>query len=215
LTDVERWRLTLVDCTTFRERIVGFLGDEMAADERERHQAHLDGCHACADRLDAERSFERAIRARLRPATAPPGLETRVRAALRSEASGDRGARVPWWRNAWLATAAAAALAAVLFFVGPVPTFDGPAGSAAFRGRIVDHHCDLYGLTIEQQRDCLDDAHQNALRLDDGGYVLLAIDERDRHGSLLTRDARGLEVEVSGRFFRATRTIAVADVRGL
>jgi len=204
-----------VDCTTFRDRIVGFLGDEMAADERQRHQAHLDGCPACAERLDAERSFERAIRARLRPVPAPPGLETRVRAALRSEATGGRGARLPWWRSAWLATAAAAALAAVLLSVGPVPRFDGPAGSAVFRGRVVDHHCDLYGLSIEQQRDCLDDAHQNAIRLDDGDYIRLAIDDRDRHGALLTRDARGLEVEVSGRWFRATHTLAVTDVRGL
>ena len=204
-----------MDCTTFQGRIAGFLGDEMAVDERARQQAHLDACPGCAERLEAERSFEHALRGRLPRVPAPPGLETRVRAAIRSEATPNDGPAVPWWRNAWLATAASAALAVVLLLAGPVPTFDGPPASTTFRGRVVDLNCDAHGLTIEQQRDCHDASHHNAIRLDNGTVVRLAVDDPARHGSLLANAARGRQVEVSGRYFRATGTVAVADVRGL
>lgn len=207
-----------MDCTTFRSRAIAFLGDALEPAERSAFREHLDACAACARRLEIEASFERGLRRRLAVPGAPPGLESRVRAALREAA--DRGRRpVPWWTRAWVpATFAAVALVAVLF-AGPSPRPVAVPGEVTLRGLVVDHDCDVHGIAPRAQRDCLDPTHANVLRLADGRYVRFANGARDVadgvREALAARGARGVEVAVAGRYVPATRTLEVASVAGL
>jgi len=109
-----------MDCRAFRDRIYHFQAEELSNAERREFQAHLDSCPECARALEFEDGFLRVLKARLPRESAPPGLETRIRAALRAEAPSPR--RLAWYRTPWFAAAAAVVLLMLLI----IPTLEGP-----------------------------------------------------------------------------------------
>jgi len=143
-----------MDCETFRGWICHFQADEIPASERREFESHLDGCADCARVLEVERGFLDALKDRLPRQAAPPGLETRVRAALHAEAPDP--ARLAWYRTPWFA-ATAAALLLLVILVPSLPTDPpGPAGApgevthvVAQDVTVVDLDCDRAGMSLE------------------------------------------------------------------
>ena len=80
-----------VNCTIFAHWLVHFQADELPEADRAALQEHIDVCAGCQRRLEVEDRFLDVLRERMPRVPAPPGLETRVRAAL--EEAGARAAR--------------------------------------------------------------------------------------------------------------------------
>jgi len=103
-----------MNCTSAELCLDALMDGELDASAHVEVERHLSDCSACADRL----SFAKALRARLKQAVtqdrAPEALRARMQQALREERSPS------WWRvdASWRATAAAAAVALVVFGVG-------------------------------------------------------------------------------------------------
>lgn len=203
-----------LDCEQFRAGVTAFLGDGLGAVERAAFQDHLDACPDCAAGVASEAAFDRALRERSTRAPAPAGLEDRVRAALR-EAAGASAPRVPWWRRAWVATAAAVVLLGALLVASPFPSLAPVPGTVVLSGTIVDHDCDRHGLDPVVQRGCEDVGHRNVLKLADGRYVRFSEADHRDGGRWSSPEARGVVVEVRGRYVPSRRTIRIEDVRGL
>lgn len=200
-----------VDCYAFRDWIPHFQADEVDDAQRQALQEHLDGCADCARRLELEDGFLRALKARLPRHVAPPGLETRVRAALDETASSEH---VEWYRRPWFAAAAAAVLLAALILPGlGDPGYQpGPQGAVLIEGRevlVVDRECDRAGRSMDQQRRCTHPLHVNALKLAGGNYWNLAADEEAARQMLLDRDLRGSRLVVSGQYYPGLHTLHV------
>ena len=203
-------------CHEFRELLYSFQADELEESEREACQRHLDRCAGCADRLQAEVGMWNVLRAKLPRIPAPPGLETRVRAALRSE-FGPRSARVAWFRTPWFAaTAAAVLLMAVL-----VPGLTGRARPPAAGARVhqvtqevtvVDHDCDKAGRDPAAQRRCSHPLHVNALKLPGGDYWTISPGPLEFRHLLLDADSRGRRFEVRGDYYPGPETIVLRGV---
>ena len=70
-----------MDCAHFRQWICHFQADEVPEDQRGELQSHLNDCQECQQRLAVEEDMLGVVRSGLQRAKAPPGLETRVRAA--------------------------------------------------------------------------------------------------------------------------------------
>ncbi|NIW35703.1 MAG: hypothetical protein GWN32_03930, partial [Gemmatimonadetes bacterium] len=75
-----------MNCHLFKDSIVHFQAGELSAEEHEAMLEHLNGCEGCARRLEVEEGILRGVKAKLDREVAPPGLETRIRAALDAEA---------------------------------------------------------------------------------------------------------------------------------
>jgi hypothetical protein len=212
------------DCPTFRRWIDAFLADEVAAAPRRKLEAHLERCDECARRLEVERGLVTALRRRLgglAESDAPPGLETRIRAALDAEAGRSAragGSPFAWLRTPWFAAVAASLLLAVLV----VPDLTGPdrSGFARVLGMerdvmVVDLDCDRAGKSIEAQRRCRLRHHLNALKLADGSYVYIALHREDDPYLLTEPDRRGALLHVKGDYYPALQTLRVRSAREL
>jgi hypothetical protein len=207
-----------MNCKRFRDLLYLFQAEELNEAEHLACQAHLDACETCAGVAEEEARLLRVVRSKLSRTPAPPGLETRVRAALRTESDRSRGRS--WVGRPWFAvTAAAVLLIAVL-----VPTLlttalpDGRAGEGARlreRVMVVDYDCDVMGKSIEAQRKCTHPLHLNALRRANGEYLYVNPEQEEYRDLLLARDARGLKLVVSGETLPGTTTIRVESVEML
>jgi anti-sigma factor (TIGR02949 family) len=110
--------------------------------ERAPFEAHFASCPDCAARLEAETDLKRVLRARLRPAPAPPGLAGDIARRVREEAG-----RRPRWdilRRRKVLTLAGAALLLVAIAVGGLRllltrTVSAPDGSAMVAELVDDH----------------------------------------------------------------------------
>jgi mycothiol system anti-sigma-R factor len=206
-----------MNCKSFRDQIFPFQADELSGQEREACQRHLDTCEACAERLRVEQSLLRALRAKLPRTPAPPGLRTRIRAALREQAA--PGVRMPWYRTGGFAATAAAVLLVVLLV--PSLVVDRPARGDG-RGvavqetvTVVDLDCDRAGYDLDSQRGCTHPHHVNALKRADGSYWSISSEEEDFRYLLLDRDVRGRQLEVKGRLYPETHTVHLTAVETL
>lgn len=157
-----------MSCREFRRWIVS---DD--PDERARAREHTASCVDCARALAGHRELSQRVRAWIEATPEPPaGAEERLLAAVRRQAAGDdepeatptRGARetapavVPLRRRmAWVALAAAAALAALVI----APRLLSPTGAPAEARRLMA--ADALAEALEAER-----AHARAIaRLED------------------------------------------------
>jgi len=206
-----------MNCKSFRDQIFLFQAEELSRDEREACQRHLDSCGPCAVRLRVEDAMLRTLKAGLPRTPAPPGLETRLRAALREHSHGE--VRVPWYRTAWFgATAAVLLLVALLvpgFVVDSPPGVDA-AGVAVHREvMVVDRDSDEAGVGISGQRACTHPHHVNALKLEDGSYWTISSEQPEFRYLLLDRDVRGQRLVVEGRLYPDIDTVRLTAVQTL
>lgn len=203
-----------MDCGSFRCSIHHFQADELPEADREAFEAHLSACADCAGALEVEEGFLRALRARLPRAETPPGLEQRIRAALREEAPDP--AALAWYRAPWLAAAAAALVLALLLVPGLGRPLEGgwsPAGGVVqvtgAEVMVVDLECDRAGMAVEDQRRCGNPHHVNALKTADGRYWYISPDHED-YGRLITDpQMRGRRLVVDGDYYPGINTLRI------
>lgn len=178
-----------MDCKSFRDRIFPFQADELPAAERANCVSHLDACPGCSARLALEDEALDALRAGLARATAPPGLETRIRSSLRATP-----ARPSWHGAGWVAATVAVAVIAVAIVVYL------PRHQALAQGvvTVVDLDCDRAGKDVPSQRGCRDPHHVNALKLPDGSYWTMDPTRPEFRYLLLDREQRGTKLIVAG-----------------
>lgn len=103
-----------MNCATLERYADAFVDGEVDASARIEVEKHLASCRACKERLD----FAGWLKTRLKTDTklsAPPELRAKVQRALETEKRGGSWGRVD---TSWLATAAVAALALLIFGVG-------------------------------------------------------------------------------------------------
>jgi len=98
------------DCGMARGHLDAFLNGDLAPDVRRDVARHLEQCPQCAAEFDACRRLKEQLQAAVRATPVPPDLESRVRGAVRRQASRPRS-------GLW-AIAAAAALVACITLVG-------------------------------------------------------------------------------------------------
>ncbi len=206
----------VLNCSVFKRSLYHFQADELPADERAVCQEHLNACAPCAALLEVEDGLLRGLKTRLTPAPAPPGLETRIRAQLQQ--MGRWGPpRIGWIRQPWFAALAASVLLAVLLFPSRV-SFESPpvlSGSSEYVTRVVtvvDFHCESAGRSYEQQRQCADPTHLNALKLDEGGYWHVSLDHEVGYELVTDRRLRGTRMRVEGLLYERIRTLQVDRV---
>jgi hypothetical protein len=199
--------------------------------ESEGIRLHVEGCEACAKRLQQEGTFREALGG-LDYEQAPPGLETRIRAAI--DADDEHAADRTWgWLDVILSrsvlgTACAALLVAVIAmatpyfisspdegdFAGGAPPIAGISDLVQVKGVVVCADCDAHGGSLEEQRRC----RTPGLRADNGEvYHFLKTGEEDGElrNLLYSPDRRGARVAVDGRLFRDIGYIQVAQVSSL
>lgn len=208
-----------MNCHTFKDLLVHFQADEIPEAQRLELHAHLDACPDCARRLEVEDGFLRALRTRLVRAPLPPGLETRVRAALRAE-SAQAPSGFAWLRRPWVAATAAAVLLTVLLIPGiddlrPQRVDAAAVMRVAQEVVVVDLDCARAGRTLEQQRGCGHRRHLNALRTDDGTYWNISQDHPASRELLLDRDMRGHRIRVEGDYFPGIHTVLLSHHQDL
>lgn len=174
------------------DRVLGQLdAAEQAALDRE-----LEASPELARREAVERDLNRALSRRLARVPAPPGLETRIRAALDEAASPVTS--IPWYRRsafAALAGAAVLAVVAIPFLLG-----EPAVGSIArFEALIVDLECDRAGKSLADQRGCRIEGHVNALRDAPEHHLTIGEDSDPAlRARLAEREMRGHRVVVTG-----------------
>lgn len=207
-------------CTEFRENIYHFQADELTEGRREAFQRHLEGCADCASLLELEAGFLRGLKARLPRQPAPPGLETRIRAALREQVPDP--VAVAWYRSPWLAAAAAAVLLLVLLVPGlGVPLGFGPGPAEGIievvnqEVVVVDLDCDRAGMPVGDQHRCAHPHHINALKTADGRYWHISPDQ-EGYGELIhNREMRGERLAIEGRFYPEINTVHMVNFHRL
>lgn len=198
-----------MNCRVFKRSLYHFQSDELTAAERSAFEEHLHACPPCAARLEVEEGLLRGLKARLAPASAPPGLETRIREQMR-QASRERSPGVHWIRRPWFAAMAASVLLALLLVPGSNLFQTTSAITRVIEVvTVVDHQCDLAGLTHEQQRLCTKSDHLNALRRDDGTYWHVSVDDRTGRDMSTAAALRGRRMRVEGVLYESIRTLQV------
>jgi hypothetical protein len=206
-----------MNCKGFTDRIFLFQADELDSQEREVCQQHLDGCERCAERLRVEQALVRTLTSRLSRTPAPPGLETRVREALRAQASPGREGG-PWYQAPWFAaTAAALLLVAVLVPGLMIDWLPEDAGGIAVHETVtvVDLDCDQAGYDLDAQRGCRHPHHINALKRADGSYWSIDPEQPEFRYLLLDREVRGQQLVVRGRLFPENDLVQLTAVETL
>ena len=196
-----------MNCSAFKRDLYHFQADELPAAERTAYHEHMDACAPCAALLEVEQGLLRGLKTRLKPAAAPPGLETRVREQMRQAGRSNRPG-LDWVRKPWFAAAAASILLALLV----IPNFDlgsSPTAHLSQLVTVVDFDCDNAGRPFDQQRLCTHPKHLNALKLEDGGYWQISLDSEVGRDLITDRAIRGTRMHVEGWFFERIRTLQV------
>ncbi len=202
------------DCAALASRVVPFLESALGEDERLRLERHIERCPRCSRRVVVERSFDRALRARVRRSATPEDLAVRVRAILAREAPTVREAPWRWVRTSGLAALAASvvlALVALPFVGGTSDRRAVPPGTlrTVREAVVVDGVCDRAGLTLEQQRACPDSRHLNALKCPDGRYWSVLLTDGRLRTLVLDPEVRGRRLVVEGEFYPAIMSVRV------
>ena len=206
-----------MSCSTFRRWLYHFQEDQLPDDQRATLQAHLDGCEDCAGRLRVEEEMLGVLRSRLPRVPAPPGLETRVRAALDGLSSAPR---LAWYRRPVFAALAASLLLAVLLLPGVnAPGIRGLEGDfLKIVGEeivVVDVDCDHAGRSLAEQRTCSAKHHLNVFKTSDGSYWNINLDREAHRRLLVDRDMRGHRLVVDGRLFPRILTLQMTGYTDL
>ncbi len=102
-----------MNCTSVELYLDALMDGELDPSARVEVDRHLAACAGCGDRLAFAQTLRNQLKATVAAGRAPEALRARVTQALREESA-------PWWRvdTSWRATAAAAAVALVVFGVG-------------------------------------------------------------------------------------------------
>ena len=210
--DRGRILVTSMDCRVFSKSLYHFQADELPRAERESFERHLTACPPCARRHEIEEGLLRGLRARLTPAQAPPGLETRIRAQFEQNRAGRRSATA-WIRTPWFAAIAASILLAVLLVPGQGLIRTSAVERVDRVVTLVDRACDSAGRSFEQQRGCERPKHLNAFKLEDGTYWDLSLD-RDAARDLVTaREMRGTRMHVEGWLYERIDTLQLESAQ--
>jgi hypothetical protein len=187
--------------------------------QRELLQAHLDRCPECARRLKLEDDLLGLLKSSLQRATAPPGLESRIRTEL--ERQWPSRSVVRWLASPWLAAAAAAVLLAVLLVPSTgipgrprVPPSASPL-QVAQDVTLVDLDCDRAGMGLAAQRRCRDPFHVNALKTDRGTYWSISAESTGFRELLLDPALRGQRLRIEGVFHPSLETVRLRRVQRL
>ena len=201
-----------MNCQAFRERIFLLQAGELSGPERRDCESHLAACPSCTARLRFEDGMLRTLEAKLPRESAPPGLETRIRAALRTERA-PRAGGAGWLPSRWLVASAAAAAVLALVALAVSGPWRG-RGTAADRPAsgtvtVVDLDCDRVGRSYEEQRRCLDPAHVNALKLADGSYWTIAAEPAEFRYLQNDPALRGHKLRVVGRLVGGSNVLRV------
>ena len=208
-----------ISCGAFRRKLYHFQAGELPEGQREAFSRHLGDCPDCARRLAVEDEILGALKGRLRRVPAPPGLDERVRAALRQETGS--GGFLAWFRSPWLVPAAAALLLAVLLM--PALGGFGVSGSGSPAGVVrvdtevvvVDLDCDRAGKTLAQQRRCEHPLHLNALKVSPGRYWSVSLDQELSRHLVADEEMRGHRLHVEGDLYTGIRTLRLSDFTDL
>lgn len=210
-----------VNCRAFRERIFSLQAGELSESEGLDCRSHVEACPPCAQRLRFEDGALRALKGKLPRESAPPGLETRIRAALRA-GRGEVQAEGAWrLRPRWLfASAAAVALALAALAVPALWPGRLSRGASADRPAsgtvtVVDLACDRAGRSVEEQRRCTDRSHVNALRLADGSYWTIAAEPAEFRHLRFDARQRGQKLRVAGRLLGGTNEMRIESAEPL
>lgn len=200
-----------MNCGVFRRAIYHFQADELPSAERGAFEDHLNACPPCADLYEVEQGLLRGLKARLAPAPAPPGLETRIRDQL-ARASDDRRPGVSWFRTPRFAALATTILLAVVLLPSNNVFRTSPTQRVARVVTLVDRACDLAGRSYEQQRGCDHPGHLNVLKLDDGTYWGVSLDDEESRLLMTDRAMRGTRMRVEGMLYERIRTLQLETV---
>lgn len=209
-----------VDCRAFDRFLYAFQDGELSEADRGRMRDHAGTCRECARRLEIEASFLRGLQGRLERVAAPPGLETRIRAALEERAPHSAPAVLAWAGRPWFAATAAAVLLIGLLvglprFRPASPATTGGAHLVRQQGTIVDYECDVAGIPVNLQRNCPEPVHLNALKLADGSYVHFSLDGQAARRLAGDRGLRGTHVVVSGEYLPGIHALKVEEYERL
>ena len=211
-----------MNCQEITDRLVFFVDGELPLSESEPVRQHLESCEPCARRARAESAVREAVAATdYHPA--PPGLETRIRAALDTAAAAPRRRLVPLWFDRVLSRPVLGAVtAALLVAVGwlAVASFSGSNAIAAvsLQGTLVCADCNAGGVPIEAQRRCKTYGHSTALLTEAGDVVhFVKPDDPDPEVQelLFAPPRRGTRVGIDGRLFRDIGYIEIDHIAEL
>ena len=219
-----------MDCNEVLNRLVFFVDGEHPLSETDRIRRHVEECQACGKRVGFEGWFRDTL-GQLEYHQTPPGLDTRIQAALKEvDDQTDRWRFRVWkWASSLisrpaLGTAVAGLLVAV-FWLGLPPSFQdgtiGPGISLALAGEVVHLQghlvcagCNAAGVPIEEQRHCKKYGHMTGL-LTSEGDLLNFVNRPEVQDLLFTPPMRGTEVEVEGRLYEEIGYIDVAQVSNI
>jgi anti-sigma factor (TIGR02949 family) len=200
----------LVSCRTFDRQLYHFQAGELREDERAALADHAVGCARCGQRLAIEDAFLGALKARLQRASAPPDLRERVRAALREQGPRARpqvGRRPPWLVPLVASALLALALVAIRGSVG-TPADRLPVDRDVI---VVDLECDRAGVSLDDQRECGEPQHLNALRVGIDRYWNVSLDQDAFRHLVIDPGWRGHRLRVRGELFISIRTLRLTD----
>ena len=139
------------DCRQIESQLPPFVDGVADLRTREAVQAHLAECAACRNRVTMERTVKTVLRARAAELTelAPPGLRTRVVAALQARDAGER--RVSWGMR----ISACAAAAVLLLLVAGALELVTPKSDVLYAAQLaIDHvRCFVVELASKEPAD--------------------------------------------------------------
>ncbi len=208
-----------VDCRKCRESIHHYQANELRESARREVQDHLDTCPACARFLHVEEAFLRLLREQLPREVASPELADRVRHGIErdSGAFGALRSDVPYFGRLLMAAALlllALLVPAVYWSRSGNATVETGSRHIVRAAILVDEDCDRAGRSLEQQRSCRKASHLNALKLADGSYWSLGVDEPIARDLVAEPAHRGRRVVVEGDFYPAIRTFHLTRLLG-
>lgn len=103
-----------MNCTSAERYLDALMDGELDASAHVEVERHLSGCSMCTERLSFAKTLREQLKQSMTSDRAPDALRARMQQVLREERSPS------WWRadTSWRATAAAAAVALMVFGVG-------------------------------------------------------------------------------------------------
>ncbi len=127
-------------CEDIEPLLHGYLDGELDLVRSLDVERHIDGCPACARAYENQLALRSAITGSSLYFEAPPGLQKRVRAAVRGESRAE--AKEPALSLRWLVIGGslAAAAVAVVLLVNLMPRFSRPATEAQVTQEIIASH---------------------------------------------------------------------------
>jgi len=206
-------------CNSFKRLLYHYQADELPEPQRRDMDRHLEVCPGCARRLAVEDVFLTGIKSRLHRSEAPPGLRTRVRAALGEEPPAR--SLSAWFRAPWLVPAAASVLLVLL--LSPAlgrfsePPWAMPAGVVHVEREVtvVALPCDRAGLALHRQKSCGDPSHLNALKIGPDQYWSISLDQDSGRDLAVDHDMRGHVLRVEGDLYTGIRTLHLSGFKDL